>query len=213
MDIITLLFYPLLCACVLPVILALTNHEERVGFFHYYFFTGVICGVCVFLFGKLEYFPYNHIESYQVFFYYFLLDYQGLLGVILCALPVLFLDSLKQKMPIWLKTAAILFGTNTVFSVSQVLRTEIPNNIFELLTPLSLNILIWALIMCCVSFIKEKKQWWLIGVSAVVVCLFNGMFNSLLFFYKPLHCMSILIAGAVLFLLRIANKKNIINIQ
>jgi hypothetical protein len=67
--------------------------------------------------------------------------------------------------------------------------------------------------MCCVSFIKEKKQWWLIGVSAVVVCLFNGMFNSLLFFYKPLHCMSILIAGAVLFLLRIASKKNIINIQ
>ena len=99
------------------------------------------------------------------------------------------------------------------YEVVEKIRTEIPNNIFELLTPLALNILIWALIMCSVSVVKEKKQWWIIGVSAVVVCVFNGMFNSLLFFYKPLHCMSILIAGAVLFLLRIASKKNIINIQ
>lgn len=213
MDIVTLLFYPLLCICILPVILALTNHEERVGFFHCYFFTVLISFVWIFLFGRLEHFPYNHIEWYQVFFYYFLFDYQGFLGIVLSATPVLLLHLYGRKMPVWLRTGAILLAINAVFSVSQILRTEIPNNIFEMLTPLALNILMWLLINLSVSFIKERKQWWILGVSTIGVCLCNGLFNSLLFFYKPLHCLSILIAAIALFVILKISKRNIIKIQ
>ncbi|MBO5289655.1 MAG: hypothetical protein J6B11_09725 [Spirochaetales bacterium] len=213
MDIVTLLFYPLLCICILPVILALTNHDERVGFLHYCFFSILISFAWIFLFGRLEKIPYNHIEWYQVFFYYLLLDYQGLLGIVICTAAVLLLHFNGRKMPVWLRTGAILFGINTVFSISQILRTEIPNNIFELLTPLALNILIWLLINLSASFIKERKQWWILGVSTIGVCLCNGLFNSLLFFYKPLHCLSILIAAIALFVILKISKRNIIKIQ
>ena len=212
MNIVTLLFYPLLCVCMLPTIVALTNHEERVGFFRCYFFTVLIAFVWIFIFGRLETIPYNHIEWYQVFSYYFLLDYQGLLGIVLCAAIVILLNLKGQKMPTWLRVVAILFGVNTVFSVSQMLRTENPNNIFELLTPLAANILIGILIILSVSLVKEKKHWWIIGVSVIAVCFYNGFFNSLLFFYKPLHCVSIFIVTLMLFLVAFLKKKKIIKL-
>ena len=212
MNIVTLLFYPLLCVCMLPTIVALTNHEERVGFFRCYFFTVLITFVWIFIFGRLEMIPYNHIEWYQVFSYYFLLDYQGLLGIVLCAAIVILLNLKGQKMPTWLRVVAILFGVNTVFSVSQMLRTENPNNIFELLTPLAANILIGILIILSVSLVKEKKHWWIIGVSVIAVCFYNGFFNSLLFFYKPLHCVSIFIAAVIIFLTALLKKKGIIKL-
>lgn len=212
MNIVTLLFYPLLCVCMLPVIIALTNHEERVGFFRCYFFTVLITFVWLFIFGRLEMIPYNHIEWYQVFSYYFLLDYQGLLGIVLCAAIVILLNLKGQKMPTWLRVVAILFGVNTVFSVSQMLRTEIPNNIFELLTPLVSNILIGSLLILSVSLVKEKKQWWIVGVSVIGICFYNGLFNSLLFFYKSLHCLSVFIVTLMLFLVAFLKKKKIIKL-
>lgn len=194
MNIITLIFYPILCLCILPVIIALTNHKEQKAFFQCYFITVIVSAAYLFLFGKSENLPYNHIKWYQVFLYYFFLDQQGLLGIILCAVPVLLIKSTESKMPVWLKTTAILLGVNTVFSVSQTLRNEIPNNLFELLTPLSLNILIGLLIISSKSLIEEKKQWWIVGVAAIAVCIFCGLFNSLLFFYKPLHCLCVAFA-------------------
>lgn len=208
MNIITLLFYPILCLCILPVIIALTNHKEQNAFFHCYLITVIISVIWVFFFGKLESFPYRHIKWYQVFFYYFLLDQQGLLGIILCSAPVLLMKSTDSKIPIWLKTTAILIGVNTVFSVNQTLRNEIPNNLFELLTPLSLNILIGLLITLSNSLIQEKKQWWIVGLSVIAICICCGFFNSLLFFYKPLHCLSIVFAGlGILGVIQLQKKK------
>lgn len=212
MNIVTLLFYPLLCVCMLPTIVALTNHEERVRFFRCYFFTVLITFVWIFIFGRFEMIPYNHIEWYQVFSYYFLLDYQGLLGIVLCVTIVILLELKGEKMPTWLRVLAILFGVNTVFSVSQMLRTEIPNNIFELLTPLVSNILIGSLLILSVSLVKEKKQWWIVGVSVIGICFYNGLFNSLLFFYKSLHCLSVFIVTLMLFLVAFLKKKKIIKL-
>lgn len=212
MNIVTLLFYPLLCVCMLPMIVVLTNHEERVGFFRCYFFTVLIAFVWIFIFGRLETIPYNNIEWYQVFLYYFLLDHQGLLGIILCVSTVILLNWKGKKMPTWLRVIAILLGVNTVFSVSQTFRTEIPNNIFELLTPLASNILIGILIALSVLLVKEKKQWWIIAVSAITVCFYNGIFNTLLFFYKPLHCMSIFITSLIICLTVFLKRKKIINL-
>ncbi|MBQ2294750.1 MAG: hypothetical protein II258_05140 [Spirochaetales bacterium] len=212
MNIVTLLFYPLLCVCMLPMIVALTNHEERVGFFRCYFFTVLIAFVWIFIFGRQETIPYNHTEWYQVFSYYFLLDYQGLLGIVICAAVAILLNLKGQKMPAWLRVVAILLGVNTVFSVSQMLRTEIPNNIFELLTPLAANILIGGLIILSVSLVKEKKQWWIIGVLGITVCFYNGLFNSLLFFYKPVHCLSVFIVALIMFLAVFLEKKKIIKL-
>lgn len=210
MNIITLLFYPLLCLCILPVIIALTTHKEQNAFFHCYLIAIIVSAVWVFLFGRLEQFPYNHIKWYQVFLYYFLLDQQGLLGIALCAAPVLLMKSDETKIPVWLKTTAILLGVNTVFSVSQTLRSEIPNNLFELLTPLSLNILIGLLIVLSKSIMKGKKRWWIAGISAAIVCICCGLFNSLLFFYKPLHCLSIVFAVLGIFFVIQLKKRKII---
>ncbi|MCH5149681.1 MAG: hypothetical protein J1G30_03355 [Spirochaetales bacterium] len=211
MNIITLLFYPLLCFCALPVIIALTNHKERIVFFRCYFIAMVVSTAWVLLFGKLESFPYNHIKWQQVFIYYLLLDHQGLLGIILCTISVLLINSSKSEIPTWLKTIAVLLGVNTIFSASQILRSEIPNNLFELLTPLSLNILIGLLIFLSKSLVKEKKQWWIIGVSAIVICICCGIFNCLLFFYKPLHCISIIAAALGIFSVIQLKKKRIID--
>lgn len=211
MNIVTLLFYPLLCLCAMPVIISLTVHKERIAFFHCYFIAIIISAIWIFLFGKLEQFPYNHIEWYQVFIYYSLLDHQGLLGITLCAVSVLLLKSSESNISVWLKTIAVLLGVNTAFSASQIFRTEIPNNLFELLTPLSLNILIGLLIFLSESFIKEKKQWWIAGILAIIVCICCGIFNSLLFFYKPLHCISIIVAALGIFSVIQLKKKRIIN--
>lgn len=208
MPVALLFFYPLIMVGSLLIFQHFLEQKEFNNCIKAFLLSVLFTFIWKLLFGFMDFFPYRHPDPRAVFFYYLTIGKMGVLqwffigGLYYFFRRWNFVDWKNSAFAVW----TIVLGINSVESVFQYIRLEIPNSIFELFTPFL--VVLFSIFLISMGVVKAKKEDSKNKkFSFIILCLFSSLllaafFQTLYFYHNYWHYASIVPLILFVFLFR-----------